>query len=249
MNGIETNQEILLKDAKAGSEHQAKIGSILVIDDDPQMQKILERIFTRENYSVEVAGDGNRGFQLFLSNRPTAVLLDLVLPQVSGRVLCRAMRSMSPETPIIVLSAIDEVSEKVTLLELGADDFVTKPFSPHELRARVQAAIRRHATHSQSVVYRFGNCEIDFDRMSATRAGEPVVLTSHEFRLVRFLVENPDRVLSRELLLDRVWGHDRYPTTRTVDNQILKLRQRLESDPANPKHFLTVHGSGYKFVS
>jgi DNA-binding response OmpR family regulator len=212
------------------------------------MQKLLDRIFTRENYSVATAGDGRAGLELFRSHRPSAVLLDLVLPQMSGKALCRTIRSMAADIPIIVVSAIHEVEEKVALLELGADDFVTKPFSPSELRARVQAAIRRHASPPSSLEYRFGNCKIDFDKMNATRAGTRVVLTSHEFKLLRFMMENPNEVLSRERLLNEIWGHDRYPTTRTVDNQIMRLRQRLENDPTNPKHFLTVYGEGYKFV-
>lgn len=230
------------------SEPKSEIGLILVIEDDPRMQKVLKRIFVGENYAVEIAGDGKTGMDLFSSHRPMAVLLDLILPQVSGRELCEEIKSISPETPVIVLSAISEISDKVLLLEIGADDYVTKPFSPRELLARVQAAIRRCAPLPQSSIFRFGECEIDFDKMTAKRAGEPVVLTSHEFRLVRFFMENPQRVLSRELLLNQVWGYNSYPTTRTVDNQILKIRQRLERDPENPKHFLTVYGRGYKFV-
>jgi DNA-binding response OmpR family regulator len=237
-----------VQDASGISEPKSEIGLILVIEDDPRMQKVLKRIFAGENYAVEIAGDGKTGMELFLSHRPMAVLLDLILPQVSGRELCQEIKSISPETPVIVLSAISEISDKVLLLEIGADDYVTKPFSPRELLARVQAAIRRCAPLPQSSIFRFGECEIDFDKMTAKRAGEPVVLTSHEFKLVRFFMENPQRVLSRELLLNQVWGYNSYPTTRTVDNQILKVRQRLERDPGNPKHFLTVFGRGYKFV-
>ena len=158
------------------------------------------------------------------------------------------MKSLSPETPVIVLSAITEVVDKVLLLELGADDYITKPFSPRELMARVQAAIRRQRRPARSATYRFGECEFDFEKMTAKRSGEPVMLTSHEFKLMRFFTDNPERVLSRELLLNEVWGYNSYPTTRTVDNQILKLRQKLERDPANPKHLLTIYGAGYKFV-
>lgn len=239
---------MLLQDQNDKSEPKSAIGSILVVEDDPRMQKVLKRIFTAENYSVEIAGDGKTGLELFSSRAPMAVLLDLILPQVSGRELCRSIKSMSPETPVVVLSAISDVTDKVLLLEIGADDYVTKPFSPRELLARVQAAIRRSVPPSPSFVYRFGECEIDFDKMTAKRAGQAVVLTSHEFKLVRFFIEHPDRALSRELLLNQVWGYDSYPTTRTVDNQILKLRQSLEADPANPKHFLTIYGTGYKFI-
>lgn len=239
---------MLQQDINENSEPRLNLGLILVVEDDPRMQKVLRRIFAGENYAVETAGDGNTGLELFRSHRPLAVVLDLILPQLSGRELCQTIKSMSPETPVVVLSAISDVTEKVLLFETGADDYVTKPFSPREFLARVQAAIRRRTPTSQSPVYRFGECEIDFDKMTARRSGEAVTLTSHEFKLVRFFIENPDRVLSRELLLNEVWGYNAFPTTRTVDNQILKLRQRLEPDPANPKHFLTVYGMGYKFI-
>jgi DNA-binding response OmpR family regulator len=225
-----------------------ELGTILVIEDDPRMQKVLRRMFMEENYSVQVAGDGQTGLDLFRAHRPVAVLLDLILPQISGRELCQSIKSSSLETPVIVLSAITEVVDKVLLLELGADDYVTKPFSPRELMARVQAAIRRRRRPVAATVYRFGDCELDFEKMVARRAGVQVVLTSHEFKLMKFFTENAERVLTRDVLLNEVWGYNSYPTTRTVDNQILKLRQKLEPDPANPKHLLTIYGAGYKFV-
>ena len=226
----------------------ATLGTILIIEDDPRMQKVLRRIFTEEQYAVIVAGDGQTGLDLFRSEHPLAVVLDLILPRISGRDLCQAFKNLSSETPIIVLSAISEVVDKVLLLELGADDYVTKPFSPRELTARVQAAIRRQRKPVGSSIYRFGDCEIDFKSMNARRQGVPVVLTAHEFKLLKFFTDNLERVLTREVLLNEVWGYSSYPTTRTVDNQILKLRQKLESDPANPKHLLTIYGAGYKFV-
>jgi DNA-binding response OmpR family regulator len=140
------------------------------------------------------------------------------------------------------------VVDKVLLLELGADDYVTKPFSPRELTARIQAAIRRQRKPASATLFRFADCELDFKSMSARRSGVPVTLTAHEFKLLKYFTDNIDRVLTRELLLNEVWGYNSYPTTRTVDNQILKLRQKLESDPANPKHLLTIYGAGYKFV-
>jgi len=242
-----SERELLLE---AGPEPapKAELGTILVVEDDPRMQKVLRRIFAEESYSIEIAGDGKTGLELFRTHRPVAVVLDLILPQISGRELCQTMKALSSDTPVIVLSAITEVVDKVLLLELGADDYVTKPFSPRELMARVQAAIRRRHRPAHVALYRFGECEIDFERMTARRAGSSVVLTSHEFKLLRFFTENIERVLSRELLLNEVWGYNSYPTTRTVDNQILKLRQKLEPDPANPRHLLTIYGAGYKFV-
>jgi DNA-binding response OmpR family regulator len=225
-----------------------RLGTILVVEDDPRMQKVLQRLFAGEHYAVITAGDGQTGLSMFRTHRPVAVILDLILPEISGRELCQSMKAISNETPVIVLSAIAEVVDKVLLLELGADDYVTKPFSPRELMARVQAAIRRHRKPSAALTYRFADCEIDFQKMTAFRGEVPVLLTSHEFRLLKFFTANAERVLSREELLNEVWGYDCYPTTRTVDNQILKLRQKLEQDPSNPRHFLTIYGAGYKFV-
>jgi len=227
---------------------EASLGTILIVEDDPRMQKVLRKIFVDERYTVVVAGDGQTALDLFRSERPLAVVLDLILPQISGRELCQRFKEISSQTPVIVLSAISEVVDKVLLLELGADDYVTKPFSPRELTARIQAAIRRQRKPPTPTLFRFADCEIDFKSMTASRAGLAVVLTAHEFKLLKFFTENVNRVLTREILLNEVWGYNSYPTTRTVDNQILKLRQKLESDPANPKHLLTIYGAGYKFV-
>jgi DNA-binding response OmpR family regulator len=226
------------------------LGTILIIEDDPRMQRVLRRIFTEERYAAVVAGDGQTGLELFRSERPLAVVLDLILPHISGRELCQTFKRESSEIPIIVVSAISEVTDKVLLLELGADDYVTKPFSPRELTARVQAAIRRQRkpTQTPATICRFGECEIDFKKMTVRRAGSPVILTAHEFKLLKFFTENAEQVLARDVLLNEVWGYNSYPTTRTVDNQILKLRQKLEPDPANPKYLLTIYGAGYKFV-
>jgi len=225
-----------------------RLGTILVVEDDPRLQKVLRKVFIDECYSVVVAGDGQAGFDAFRNEHPIAVVLDLVLPRLSGRELCKMMKDLSHDTPVIILSAITEVVDKVLLLELGADDYVTKPFSPRELTARVQAAIRRRRKPVPPAVYRFGECEVDFQKMSMRRNGSTVVLTAHEFKLLKFFTEHAEVVLNRELLLNEVWGYNAYPTTRTVDNQILKLRQKLESDPANPKHLLTIYGAGYKFI-
>jgi DNA-binding response OmpR family regulator len=225
-----------------------ELGTILVVEDDPRMQRVLQRMFAVEQYEVSTAGDGQTALDSFRARRPLAVVLDLILPHVSGRELCQKFKAISPETPVIVVSAISEVVDKVLLLELGADDYVTKPFSPRELMARVQAAIRRRRRPPASSTYRFAECEVDFKKMTVVRQGKSITLTSHEFRLLKFFTENAERVLSREELLNEVWGYNCYPTTRTVDNQMLKLRQKLEADPANPRHLLTIYGAGYKFV-
>jgi DNA-binding response OmpR family regulator len=244
----------MVQDIELTTENQndpalaVNLGTILIIEDDPRMQKVLRRIFTQERYVAVVAGDGQTGLELFRRERPLAVVLDLILPHVSGRELCQTFKSLSSEVPVVVLSAITEVADKVLLLELGADDYVTKPFSPRELMARVQAAIRRQRKPILPTIYRFADCEIDFKKMTAKRNGTSIVLTAHEFKLLKFFTENTERVLTRDVLLNEVWGYNFYPTTRTVDNQILKLRQKLEPDPANPRHLLTIYGAGYKFV-
>jgi DNA-binding response OmpR family regulator len=224
------------------------MGSILVIEDDANIQRVLQRLFLAENYDVKTTSEGQEGWAAFAGSSPDAVILDLMLPGRSGRELCRSIKESSPETPVVVLSAISDVADKVLLLELGADDYVTKPFSPRELLARVQAAIRRAHRMRARPSAAFGDVQVDFARMQVTRKGAPVVLTAHEFKLLRFFLENAERVLTREELLNEVWGYNSYPSTRTVDNQMLKLRQKLEANPAEPVHFCTVHGAGYRFV-
>ena len=222
---------------------------ILVIEDDPHMQKVLHRIFRDQGYGVTVCGDGQAGLDTFHSIKPSAVILDLMLPNIFGRDLCKIMKAEQGGVPVIVLSAISEVADKVLLLELGADDYMTKPFSPRELMARVQAALRRPRIQAvAAATCTFGECELDFAKMSARRGGKPITLTALEFKLLKYFVENAERVLSREELLNEVWGYNSYPTTRTVDNQILKLRQKLEPDAAEPHHLQTVYGAGYRFV-
>ena len=221
---------------------------ILVIEDDPRIQRALRRQFTAEGYEVHIEGEGPAGLAACKSMKPATVVLDLMLPGLSGREVCKGIKAWSAETPVIVLSAISEVADKVLLLETGADDYVTKPFSPRELLARVQAAMRRTRKTVQEVPLNFGNVAVDFLKMEVHKAGTMVPLTAHEFKLLRFFLDNPGRAIAREELLSGVWGLNFHLTTRTVDNQILKLRQKLESDPANPIHFRTVHGFGYKFV-
>jgi DNA-binding response OmpR family regulator len=228
------------------------MSTILVIEDDPRIQKALHRQFTTEGYAVHLAGDGLEGVAACKSLRPFAVVLDLMLPGMAGRDVCKAIKTWSPNTPVIVLSAVSEVADKVLLLELGADDYVTKPFSPRELTARVQAAIRRTQRPSAGMEpFRasFGLVDADFSAMEFSRNGVPVALTANEIKLLRYFIDHADKVLTREELLNEVWGYSSYPTTRTVDNQVMKLRQKLEADPARPVHFRTMHGIGYKFVS
>lgn len=223
-------------------------GRILVVEDDPAVQKALRRLFETEGYPVEVQCDGRAGLDSFQACAPAAIVLDLRLPKVSGSDVCKEIKAISPTMPIVVLSAASDVSDKVLLLELGADDYVTKPFSPRELLARVRAALRHTVRTPEMHVVSFDTISVDFRKMEVKRDGKPVVLTAQEFKTFQFLVQNADRVISRDELLNEVWGYQNYPSTRTVDNHILKLRQKLEKDPSSPVHFRTVHGMGYKFV-
>jgi DNA-binding response OmpR family regulator len=224
------------------------LGRILVVEDDPAVQKALKRLFETEGYVVEVQGNGQSALESFRSAPPAVIILDLRLPKLSGSDLCREVKAVSPTLPILVLSATSDVSDKVLLLELGADDYVTKPFSPRELLARVRAALRHTSRTANISQVSFDGIAIDFKKMEVQRDGKIVVLTAQEFKTLQFLVQNADRVISRDELLNEVWGYQNYPSTRTVDNHILKLRQKLERDPASPVHFRTVHGMGYKFV-
>jgi len=222
---------------------------ILVVDDDPAIQRILYRTFAANGFEVSFAGDGFSAMGLFRSAQPQVIILDLLLPGKSGQELCQEMKRVAPHIPIIVLSAkIDEV-DKVLMLELGADDYVTKPFSPRELVARVRVAVRRlQHKCSESEVLKFDDIEINFFAMELRRAGRNVSVTAQEFKILRFLLDNEERVISRSELLDKVWGYRCYPTTRTVDTHIFRLRKKLEHDPGEPVHLHTVHGVGYKFV-
>jgi DNA-binding response OmpR family regulator len=224
------------------------VGRILVVEDDPAVQKALRRLFETEGYAVETQADGKSALDSFQSSAPAAIVLDLRLPKVSGRDVCKEIRALAPALPIVVLSAASDVADKVLLLELGADDYVTKPFSPRELLARVRAALRHTARSPDVQLVSFDGISADFKKMEIKRDGTVVVLTAQEFKTFQFLVQNADRVISRDELLNEVWGYQNYPSTRTVDNHILKLRQKLEKDPSSPVHFRTVHGMGYKFV-
>ncbi len=228
--------------------------TVLVVEDSRAMQRTLQRLFQADALDVQIASDGVSGLEAFRRQAPAAVVLDLKLPGISGKELCREFKSITASVPIVVLSANSEIEDKVLLLELGADDYVTKPFSPRELLARVRRAMRRgleppsSASAQKRELLSFGDVRIDFTSMEAVRAGRPVILTAQEFKVVRFFSKCPGRVVSRDELLNDVWGYHNYPSTRTVDNHILRLRHKLEPDPANPRYFLTLHGSGYKFV-
>ncbi len=232
--------------------------TVLIIEDSRPMQRTLQRLFEADSLGVRIASDGEEGLESFRQEPPNVVVLDLKLPGLSGKELCRFFKTEMPYVPIVVLSANADVDDKVVLLELGADDYVTKPFSPKELLARVRRAMRRNVRKQHAAagadapsshdLLGFGDVEIDFTSMEAKRSGKPVSMTAQEFKLLRFLSRSTGRVVSREELLNEVWGYQNYPSTRTVDNHVLRLRQKLEPDPAHPRFFVTVHSAGYKFM-
>lgn len=222
---------------------------ILIVEDDRAVQKALKHLFVSSGYGVEVARDGKSGLESLAAVTPSAVVLDLRLPGISGQDVCREIKTKLPSLPVVVLSASADVVDKVLLLEIGADDYVTKPFSPRELLARVQASMRRSSRLATAPeIFAFDDISVNFTKMELTQAGKVVPLTAQEFKVLRFFVQNQDRVISREELLNEVWGYQNYPSTRTVDNHILRLRQKLEKDPSRPHHFKTMHGAGYRFV-
>lgn len=222
---------------------------ILVIEDDLAVQRALRRTFESAGFEVSVAADGTVAMDTFRATMPRIVILDLRLPGKSGQDLCREIKHEFSNVPILVLSAASDVLDKVLLLEIGADDYVTKPFSPRELLARVRAAMRRlNQSSDKSDVFSFDDVEVNFSKMELYRSGQSIALTPQEFKMLRFFLNHQERVVSRTELLNEVWGYNNYPTTRTVDTHILRLRQKLEKDPADPVHFRTVHGTGYKFV-
>ena len=223
---------------------------MLVIEDDRALQTPLRHVFEDDGFAVDFAEDGAAGIAAFRKSTPSLVLLDLKLPKVPGREVCRTIRKEAPSVPLIILSAVVDEVERILMLELGADDYVTKPFSPRELLARVHSLRRRIQEQEQKdrSQNRFGEIAVDFSKMELTRNGELVVLTPQEFKILRYFISNAGRVISREQILNEVWGLNCYPSTRTVDNHLVKLRQKLEADPEAPRHFKTVHGAGYKFA-
>jgi two-component system alkaline phosphatase synthesis response regulator PhoP len=222
---------------------------ILIVEDEPAMVAGLRDNFEYEGYDVISAHDGVAGLERALAEQPDLVVLDVMMPRMSGLDVCKQLKAKRPSMPIIMLTARGQEIDKVVGLELGADDYVTKPFSIRELMARVKAVLRRVSPPSTTPeVYRFSDVEINIRGNEVRRGGSPVELSAKEFALLAYLVAHPAETLSRDRLLDEVWGYENYPNTRTVDTHILHLRQKLEPNPEEPRLFLTVHGSGYKFV-
>jgi DNA-binding response OmpR family regulator len=222
---------------------------ILIIEDDRAILKAVESNLVAEGYQVETAIDGLAGLQRASDPSQDLILLDLMLPKMPGEEICRKLRQNGITTPILFLTAKNEEEHRIAGFELGADDYVAKPFSIRELLGRIQAILRRAAGQKHLLAhYHFADVSLDFVKMEARKDDRPVILTTREFAILRLMVSNKGVVISRDRLLNEVWGYDAYPTTRTVDNQIVKLRQKLEDDPENPRFILTVRGTGYKFV-
>jgi two-component system alkaline phosphatase synthesis response regulator PhoP len=205
--------------------------------------------FEYEGYEVISAGDGVTGLERALKDSPDLVVLDVMMPRMSGLDVCKQLKAQRPAVPIIMLTARGQEIDKVVGLELGADDYVTKPFSVRELMARVKAVLRRSSSIVPAQeIYRFSDVEVNVRSNEVRRNGELIDLSSKEFALLSYFIAHPVETLSRDRLLDAVWGYENYPSTRTVDTHIVHLRQKLEPNPEEPRFILTVHGSGYKFV-
>ena len=223
-----------------------KMTRVLVVEDEPGIALALEDDLKMQGYEVEVVGDGDTAVHHARSQAFDLILLDVMLPRKDGFEVCRELRRMSIGTPIVLLTAKTHEAEKVLGLELGADDYVTKPYSPRELRARIKTILRR-ASGELPEVYRFGEVEVDFTRRELRRAGQVIETTPLEFKLLATFVRRRGRVLSRQQLLDEAWGPDTFVTERVVDNQITGLRKKIEPSAAQPRYLLSIRGIGYRF--
>lgn len=225
---------------------------ILIVEDEEPIREGLKDAFKGEGYQVLSEKDGPSGYKTVLVKKPDLVILDLMLPGMSGLDVCKNLRSGSNQTPIIMLTAKSTEADKIVGLELGADDYVTKPFSVSELLSRVKALLRRAERNVErkegAKLLVFDDVKVDFLRFKAEKAGKKLEMSKTEFKILRFFATRCEEVISREAFLDEVWGYEEYPTTRTVDNFIVKLRSKIEKNPKNPRHLTTIYGVGYKFT-
>ena len=223
---------------------------ILIIEDDPAISIGLQDSLIEEHYEVMSEDDGERGFNKAMKENFDLILLDIMLPSKNGIDICRDLRNNGVNSAILLLTSKKEEMDKVLGLEIGADDYVTKPFSIRELLARIKALLRRNSVVIKDIEeYSFGNILVDFKKQEATINNESLQLSSTEYKILKYLIQHEGEVITRDSFLDDVWGYDSFPTTRTVDNYILSLRKQIEDDPSNPKHIITIHKAGYKFVS
>jgi|ERR1043165_3168826 DNA-binding response OmpR family regulator len=220
--------------------------SILIVEDDPALLRGLKDNFEAQNYRVRIARDGREGFSAALTNPPDLLLLDIMLPKMNGYEICRALRARQMELPIIMLTAKGQEEDIIRGLELGADDYITKPFSIRELLARAKAFLRRRQSTSSAEI-QFGDCKLDLTAHKLFRHGHEVVLTAKEFRLLEFFATRPGRALTRDQILDAVWGHDIIVNDRSVDRCVTTLRSKIETDPHYPCYIQTIRDIGYRF--
>ena len=222
---------------------------ILVVEDDPAIRLGLRKSLGFEGYQVLEAPDGETGLEMVFERRPDLIVLDLMLPRLNGYEVCRTIRKHDASIPILILSAKGLEMDKLTGFDLGADDYITKPFSTRELAARIKAALRRtQSSEERAVQFETERIQVDFAGQTLTVDGQDIEVSNREFRLLRYLIENRGRVLSRDQILNKVWGYDYEGTARTIDNFINKLRSKVEIDPTEPELILTVRGVGYKFM-
>jgi two-component system alkaline phosphatase synthesis response regulator PhoP len=225
------------------------MSKILIVEDEPDMVAGLKDNFEFEGYEVQTAADGEAGLAQARAWKPDLVVLDVMLPKLSGLEVCKTLRGEGFESPILMLTARGQEIDKVVGLELGADDYVTKPFSIRELLARVKAVLRRTDGKAKRLArYAFSDLELDFEAYKATKGGDPLDLSPREFELLRYLIERKGDTVSRDQLLEDVWGYESYPSTRTVDTHIAKLRAKIGDSGSEPRYILTIHGMGYKFI-
>jgi DNA-binding response OmpR family regulator len=226
-----------------------RLQKVLIIEDEPNLVLGLRDSCEYEGYEVVVASDGEEGITKACDDKPDIILLDIMLPKMNGLDVCRHLRSRGVDVPIIMLTARGQEIDKVIGLEAGADDYVTKPFGLNELLARLRAHLRRAARQVADIeVYRFGDIKLNFKQYRASKGERLLELTPREFEILKFFILHKDEIVTREQLLDEVWGYDNFPISRTVDNHIAKLRQKIEDVPAEPQYIITVHRVGYKFV-
>ncbi len=223
------------------------IQRILVIDDDENVRDTIAVMLEQEGFRMYQAADGQSGLEAALKHKPDLILVDLRLPGLPGVEICKRLRAARMKSAIIVLSALGDEVDKVLLLEIGADDYVTKPFGRRELLARIRAVLRRTLPETPRSMT-FSSVEVDLERRIVRRDDAEVKMTPAEYNLLVYFLTNPDRALTRDMILNSVWGYDALPNTRTVDAHVVKLRQKLEPDAESPRHFLTVHGVGYRFL-
>lgn len=222
---------------------------ILIVEDDPAISKGLVDFLENESFHTTLFSDGEKGYYAAIEGEYDLVLLDVMLPGKNGMDICRDLRKEKISTPIIMLTSKQEEIDKVLGLELGADDYITKPFSIRELLARIKAVLRRETKIEEDIEeYTFGNVYINFKAMEANKDNKPIELSNLEYKVLKYLCQRENTVVDRNTLLDEVWGYENYPSTRTIDNFILSLRKKFEDDPSKPKYLLTVHSVGYKLV-